>query len=210
MARAFDMTPRHMPRGFVRYNVAPTQSVPVVRRADGQRVGDSLRWGLVPEWAHGQPTQYSTINARVETITTAATYRGPWRKGQRCIIPAVGYYEWQPAAGGKQPYLLRRAGGEAFGLCGLWEASTAADGTVLESFTVVTVPANPMVAEIHTKGRMPAMLTPEDCGAWLEGATDEARAVLAPFPAELMDAYPVSKRVNSPANDGPELIERIA
>ncbi|WP_290652094.1 SOS response-associated peptidase [Aquisalimonas sp.] len=210
MERAFNVTPRQWRHDWTSYNVAPTQMVPVIRPEGGQRDGVMLRWGLVPAWAEGQPTKYSTINARAETIATAATYRAPWKRAQRCIIPAVGYYEWQATPHGKQPHFIHLAGGEPFAFCGLWEASRAPDGAILESCTIITVPANPMVAEIHAKGRMPAMVTPETCGAWLEGTPADAQAVLAPFPAELMDAYPVSSRVNSPRNDGPSLLERVA
>ena len=208
--RAFNVTPRQWTNDWVKYNVAPTQQIPVIRPADGRRDGVMLRWGLVPAWAKGQPTEYSTINARAETIDTTATYRGPWRRDQRCVIPVMGYYEWQTVAGVKQPYFIRLAGGEPFGFCGLWEASTGPDGATLESCTIITVPANPMVAQIHSKGRMPAIVTPVHCDAWLGGSSADARAVLESFPAELMDAYPVSTRVNSPRNDGPELLDRVA
>ncbi len=210
MERAFNVIPRQWSRDWVRYNVAPTQKVPVIRLDEARREGVMLRWGLVPAWAEGQPTKYSTINARAETIATAATYRGPWKHGQRCIIPALGFYEWRQLAGRKQPYFIHLTGREPFGFCGLWETSTAPDGSVLESCTIITVPANPMVAQIHAKGRMPAIVTPEHCGAWLEGSSSDARSVLAPFPAERMDAYPVSTRVNAPRNDEPELLEPIA
>ena len=208
--RAFNVIPRQWTHDWVKYNVAPTQNVPMIRFADGQRDEVMLRWRLVPAWAKAQPTKYSTINVRAETIEAAATYRGPWKRGQRCIIPAVGYYEWQEVDGGKQPYFIRRAGGEPFGFCGLWEVSTGPDGDTLESCTIITVHANPLVAQIHVKARMPAMVTPEQCDAWLEGTMDDSRVALAPFPAELMDAYPVSTRVNSPRNDGPELLEGVA
>ncbi|MDN3519699.1 SOS response-associated peptidase [Aquisalimonas lutea] len=182
----------------------------MVRLDEGERVGDMLRWGLVPTWAEGQPTKYSTINARVETVETAATYRNAWKREQRCVVPVLGYYEWKRVADRKQPYFIHMAGGEPFGLCGLWEASRAPDAELLESFTIVTVPANPMVAEIHEKARMPAIVTPRECAAWLEGSKDAARAMLTPFPAERMDAYPVSTRVNSPKNDDADLLERVA
>ncbi|TQE99693.1 MAG: SOS response-associated peptidase [Spiribacter salinus] len=206
--REFNVTPRQWTYDWVKYNVAPTQKAPVVRLHEGECVGDMLRWGLVPTWAEGQPTKYSTINARVETVETAATYRNAWKREQRCVIPVLGYYEWKRVADRKQPYLIRMAGGEPFGLCGLWEASRTPDGELLESFTIVTVPANLMVAEIHEKARMPAIVTPRECAAWLEGSKDDARAMLTPFPAERMDAYPVSTRMNSPKNDDAALLER--
>ncbi|MCH8504716.1 MAG: SOS response-associated peptidase [Ectothiorhodospiraceae bacterium] len=195
---------------WVSYNVAPTQPVPIIRLAEGERVGDMLRWGLIPPWAHGKQPKYSTINAKAETVETAASYRSPWKRSQRCLVPAIGYYEWKTVAGRKQPYFIRLAGGERFAFAGLWESSRKADGEVVESFTIITVPANPMVAEIHAKARMPAMMLPEDCAAWLEGTMEEARAALVTFPANQMDAYPVSTRANSPKNNSPELLEPIA
>ena len=210
MERAFNVTPRQWRPDWASYNIAPTQDVPVVRRDGDQREGVMLRWGLVPHWARGEPPKYSTINARAETIDTAASYRGPWRRGQRCLIPAVGYYEWQQVAGGKQPYLIRPVGGEPFAFAGLWESSPTPGGSSLESCTIITLPANAMVAEIHAKARMPAILTPEQAGAWLEGSPDDARAALATFPADHMDAYRVSTRVNSPRNNDPALLEQVA
>jgi putative SOS response-associated peptidase YedK len=207
--RTFNVTPRDWRHDWASYNVAPTQPVPVIRTAGEVREGVMLRWGLIPFWAKGEPTRYSTINARAETIDTAASYRGPWRQGRRCLIPAVGYFEWQAVNGGKQAWFIRLAGGEAFAFAGLWEQSTKADGTVVETCTIITVPANPMVAEIHAKGRMPAMLEPQHCQQWLLGSVEEARATLATYPAEQMDAYRISSRVNSPRNNAADLLEPI-
>lgn len=209
MERAFNVTPRQWRHDWASYNVAPTQAVPVVRLAEGQRVGDMLRWGLVPAWAKGRPTRYSTINARLESIESAASYRGPWRHGQRCLIPALGYYEWQAVAGGKQPWFIRLAGGEPFAFAGLWECSRGDDGNAVESCTIITVPANPMVADIHSKARMPAILAPEALDTWLNAPAAEARMVLATCPADIMDAYRISSRVNSPRNNGQELLEPV-
>lgn len=125
------------------------------------------------------------------------------------MIPALGFYEWKQHESGKQPFFIRLAGGEPFGLVGLWDRSEMPDGEAIESVTIITLPANPLVADIHAKGRMPAMLTPEDCGIWLEGSPEEARAALVPFPADQMDAYPVSSKVNSPRNDDPTLVEPL-
>jgi putative SOS response-associated peptidase YedK len=83
------------------YNVAPTQLVPIVRRPGGDGIVERLRWGLIPFFAHGLPPSYSTINARIETVQTAASYRGPWKRGQRCLIAACGFYEWQVQPDGK-------------------------------------------------------------------------------------------------------------
>ena len=148
-------------RPFESYNVAPSQSVPVVVQREPGLVGAFMRWGLVPHWAKGEPTKYSTINARAETVEKSASYRGPWARGQRCVFPVLGFYEWKAVAGGKQPYFIRLAGGEPFGLAGLWDRSALPEGDAVESCTIITVPANPMVAGIHAKGRMPAMVTAE-------------------------------------------------
>jgi putative SOS response-associated peptidase YedK len=107
--------------------------VPAVRERDGERLCELLRWGLVPFWAKGVPPRLSTINARVETVATAASYRGPWKRGQRCILPATGFYEWQVRESGKQPFYIYLTDQSLFGFAGLWDASTGADGVVLES-----------------------------------------------------------------------------
>ena len=195
------------------FNVAPTQMVPVVRTVDGVRQLSRMRWGLVPFFAKGVPGPYSTINARIETIETSASYRGPWQRGQRCIIPAAGFYEWHLNEDGKkQPFYIRAVNQEVHGYAGLWDSSKRDDGVVIESCTIVTMPANPMMAEIHNapgKQRMPVILRREDYDAWLSGSLDEARAVLKQYPADEMQAWPVSPVVNSPKNDNPKLIDRL-
>ncbi len=198
------------PPVFESYNIAPSQNVPVVRDQHGQRSCELIRWGLVPRWAKGIPPKLSTINARIETIATAASYRGPWKQGQRCILPALGLYEWQVRDTGKQPFYIWLADQALFGLAGLWERSPADDGSAIESVTIITMPANPMMAEIHNaKARMPAILRREDHDAWLSGRQDEALACLKPYPEERMLAHEVSRAVNSPVNNGPELVRPI-
>lgn len=192
------------------YNVAPTTGVLAVRDDDGARRLETMRWGLVPFWAKGVPPKLSTINARVETVATAASYRGPWKRGQRCILPATGFYEWQLREAGKQPFFIHLTDQTLFGLAGLWDASTNADRAVLESCTILTMPANPLMAEIHNaKARMPAILRREDHDAWLAGDADAAMNCIAPYPQELMRAYPVSTVVNSPRNNEARLIEPL-
>jgi putative SOS response-associated peptidase YedK len=197
------------------YNVAPTQDVPIVREVNGVRHGASVRWGLIPFFAHGEPGKFSTINARLESFETSAAYRGPWRRAQRCIQLASGFYEWHlDAQGRKFPYLITVADQELFGLAALWETSVSPDGRVIESCAHITLPANALMMDLHNTGnhphRMPAILRAEDRETWLSGTPQEARAVLTPYPADLMDAYQVSSRVNSVRNNSPELIEPIA
>jgi putative SOS response-associated peptidase YedK len=198
------------PSDFESYNIAPGQQVPVVRIHDGGHECTLMRWGLVPHWAKGVPPKYSTINARVEGITTAPSYRDPWKRGQRCILPALGFYEWQVRNTGKQPYYIHLEDQAVFGFAGLYDFSTLADGPALESCTIITMPANHLLAEIHNaKQRMPAILRREDHEAWLSGDADAARACLQPYPDELMAAHEVSIRVNSPKNNTPDLLEPV-
>ncbi|MBL8385769.1 MAG: SOS response-associated peptidase [Burkholderiales bacterium] len=208
---------RHAPNPFdrVNYNVAPTQQVPAVRRgADGEPELVALRWGLVPFWAKGVPPKYGTINATIERMAEAPTYRGPWRRAQRCIVPAYGFYEWHQSeqAGRvvKQPYYIRIGDQPIFGMAGLWDASTAADGSTVMSCTLITLPANRVMAEIHNgRARMPAILARADHAAWLAGGAADALACLAPYADELMIAHRVATRVNAPRNNDAALIEPI-
>jgi putative SOS response-associated peptidase YedK len=196
------------------YNVAPTQQVPIVRIREGEREAATVRWGLVPFFTRGEAPKYSTINARIETLETAASYRGPWRRGQRCIQLASGFYEWHvDEYGHKAPYLITLADQELFGFAALWDRRLREDGTAVESCVHITMPANELMADIHNTGnnphRMPAILRAEDREAWLTGTPEEARAVVGQYPADLMDAYEVSTRVNSVKNNSSDLIEPI-
>ena len=194
------------------YNVAPTQNVPVVRLAEGVWEGVMMRWGLVPYWSRGVPPKYSTINATIEKLTSAPAWRGPWQRGQRCIMPAAGFYEWHLSeAGVKQPYFIHLNDREVFGFAALWDRSFKEDGTALESCTIVTMPGNRLLRDIHNTGvnphRMPAILEEKDYEAWLSGTPEQAHATLGPYADDLMVAYRVSVRVNAPKNDDPGLIE---
>ena len=192
------------------YNVAPTQNVPVVRvNKTGERTGALLHWGLIPFWAKGVQPEYSTINATIEKLKDAATWRGPWKRGQRCIMPALGFYEWQvlPEGKNKQPFLLTLNDQDIFGFAALWDSSKRDDGVTVESCTIVTMPANALMTEIHNvKHRMPAILTKEDRDAWLTTTPDDAFKLLRQYSDTHMVATPVSKRVNTPKNNDAELI----
>lgn len=209
--REFDLV--HTERQFPpSYNVAPTQKVPVIRSVDGQRQGSSIRWGLIPFFAKGEPPKYSTINARIETVETAASYRGPWKRGQRCLQVATGFYEWHlDGQGRKAPYYIHLNDQPVFAFAGLWERSVKEDGTAIESCVHITMPANELMKDIHNTGsnphRMPAILRREDHEAWLSGSADDARAVLKQYDAGLMVAYEVSTAVNTPKNNRASLLE---
>ena len=176
------------------YNVAPTQDVPVVRvNKEGERTGSRMHWGLIPFWAKGVQPKYSTINATIEKLTDGATWRGPWKRGQRCIMPATGFFEWQVLADGKtkQPYYITLNDQDIFGFAALWDSSKRDDGVTVESCTIVT---------------MPAILTKDDRDAWLTTTPDNAFKLLRQYPDTHMVATPVSKRVNTPKNNDAELI----
>jgi putative SOS response-associated peptidase YedK len=196
------------------YNVAPTQAIPVVRiAADGERSGVLMHWGLIPYWAKGVPPKYSTINATIEKLTEAATWCGPRSRGQRCILPARGFYEWQVQADGqtKQPYYITLDDQDIFGFAGLWDRSKREDGTRVESCAIITMPASKLMSKIHNaKQRMPAILAREDRDAWLKGTPDEGFAALKHYPDTHLVATPVSTRVNAPKNNDATLIEPLA
>ena len=200
------------PKFEASYNIAPTQLAPVVIATPDGNVCRTMRFGLVPFYAKGVPGPYSTINARVETIETAASYRGPWKRGQRCLVLASGFYEWQllPDGKSKQPYFIKPADQDSFAFAGLWDSSKADDGTTTYSFTIITLPASPLMAQIHnTTLREPALLSPQGCRIWLDGDAEQGRALLTPYPDDLIVAWPVSKRVNSPKTNDAKLIEPV-
>jgi putative SOS response-associated peptidase YedK len=194
------------------YNIAPTQLAPVAIATAAGQVCRRMRFGLIPFFAKGVPGPYSTINARVETVETAPSYRGPWKRGQRCLVLASGFYEWHllDDSKSKQPYFIRPADQDSFAFAGLWDSSKAEDGTVTESFTIITLPASPLMAGIHnTNKRQPAILTAEGCRVWLGGSAAQARSLLIAYPDELITAWPVSTRVNSPKNNDDKLLEPV-
>jgi len=199
-------------RDMQSYNVAPAREVPVVRMASaadgGEREGVMMRWGLVPPFLKGENPKYATHNARIETMEASPAFRGPWNNGQRCIVPAQGFYEWQmlPDAP-KQPWLIGLANEEIMPFAGLWDRSVTADRTVLESFTIITLPANDFMARLDSeKQRMPAILRMEDVETWLSGTPEQARATLIQYPGDQLRAHKVSPRVNSAKNDDESLL----
>ena len=198
-----------------RYNVAPTQAVPVIRRADGLHEGIMMRWGLIPFFAHGIPPKYSTINATAEKLLIGPVWRGPWTRNQRCVQLAAGFYEWHlEASGRKQPFFIHLIDEPIFGFASIWDRSTGSDGTATESCAIITLPANSLLHRIHNcgahPGRMPAILTRNQFATWLDGTPQQAHALIAAYPPERMSAHPVSLRVNSPRNDDKELIDPMA
>ena len=198
-----------------RYNLAPQQDAAVVLNGETPAL-DVLRWGLVPSWARDPAVGNKLINARAETLAEKPSFRDALRR-RRCLVPADGFYEWQKDAaadGGKRPHFLRVEGGRPFAFAGLWESWRDPEGGELRTFTIVTCEPNETVKPLHH--RMACVLDKTDERAWLDprplseqDAADLASRVLRPYDAHPMEAYPVSRLVNSPANEGPEVSVRV-
>lgn len=183
-----------------RFNVTPSLYVPVVRQQDDQRQLALCQWGLVPGWSKAMP-KTRPINARAETVAEKLFFRSAFRR-RRCLVPANGYYEWQKTATRKQPWYIHPAGADLFALAGVWDRWEG-PAAVLDSFAIITTYANEATRTIHD--RMPVILDPGDYGNWLEKGSKE---LLVPY-SEKIEAVPVSTRVNSPKNDGRELIAPV-
>lgn len=199
-----------MPVLEARYNIAPTQPVPVVRQNPaGRREMVLVRWGLIPSWSKGPDSRYSMINARLESVAHKPAYRSAFRY-RRCLIPADGFFEWRAVDKGKQPYLLRSHDGDPMALAGLWEHWQDANGNELESCTILVRDANAQVRGVHD--RMPVIVTPESFDLWLDIHAQKPQpleTLLAAQQAPDLEIYPVSRAVNNPQADAPELIEAL-
>ena len=197
--------------GFeARYNIAPSQNVGVVRlRPEDPPVRRELvllRWGLVPPWADDPSIGNRMINARAESAAQKPAFRKAFAR-RRCLVVADGFYEWQGKGRNKRPYLIRMRDDRPFGFGGLWESWEGADHSHIESCTILTTEANSLVRRLHD--RMPLVVAPEDYARWLDPLREtaaELAELLRPFPSEPWEAFAVSTRVNSPANEGPACI----
>jgi putative SOS response-associated peptidase YedK len=194
----FEGTPNLRPR----YNVAPSQDVPIVRIGEGGKGREiaQVRWGLVPGWAKDLSISAKLINARAESVAGKPSFRAAFKR-RRCLVPADGFYEWRREGAAKQPYRIARPDGAAFAFAGLWESWRAPEGETIESCTILTTQANATLAPIH--GRMPVVLEAGAHAPWLDAAAEaEAlHALLVPAPDALLTAYKVSPRVNNVRND---------
>jgi putative SOS response-associated peptidase YedK len=192
-----------------RYNVAPTQPIPIVRLFEGKRQFALVRWGLLPSWVKDPKTFALLINARGESVTDKPAFRAAMKR-RRCLIPADGFYEWRAAGGRKQPCFVRLKSGAPMAFAGLWECWTGPNGEELETAAIVTTEANRTLAPIHS--RMPVILAPEAFDLWLNTSDVDAKtaaALIHPAPDNLLEAYEVSTAVNRTANDDPKLVEPI-
>jgi putative SOS response-associated peptidase YedK len=188
-----------------RYNVAPTQPIPIVRLDGGKPAFALARWGFIPAWVKDPRTFSLLINARGESVIDKPSFRNAMRR-RRCLIPADGFYEWSDSAP-RRPYFVRPKAGGPIAFAGLWETWTGPNGEEVDTATVITTPANRLLAAIHD--RMPVIVAPDAFSLWLDCAkVDEvtAAALIVPAAETLLEYYEVSNAVNRAANDSAELI----
>jgi putative SOS response-associated peptidase YedK len=189
-----------------RYNVAPTQPVPIVRLAEGKRHFALVRWGLIPAWVKDPRAFSLLINARGESLTDKPAFRNAMRY-RRCLFPADGFYEWRRAGERRTPYYVRLKSGGPLAFAGLWESWMGPNGEEMETAAIVTTRANRALAGIHD--RMPVIVPPDAFDFWLDSRKVDAAtaaALVAPAREGMLDVYEVSPAVNHTANDTPALI----
>ena len=189
-----------------RYNIAPTQPVPVIRQSPTEPVRELslMKWGLIPHWSKDGTGTAGMINARSETAATKPAFRDPL-KHRRCLIPADGFYEWKRMATSKQPYCFELKEGELLAFAGLWDGWKDPSGNWIKTCSILTTAPNAVTATVHD--RMPVILDPDSYDLWLDPGMNDADAaseLLKPYDARLMRCYPVSTRINHVANDDEE------
>jgi len=189
------------------YNIAPGQLVPVITRSSPNQV-ILMKWGLIPHWAKDPRIGYKMINARAETLNEKPTFKYSL-KNHRCLIPTSGFYEWKHIGEDKIPFYIRLKGKDMFAFAGLYDIWKDAEGYPLKTFTIITTSPNEFMSTIHH--RMPVILTEEAEDIWLDQSLtdiDKLLALLTPTTAE-MESIKVSKLVNNPNNDSPEIIKPV-
>ena len=189
-----------------RYNIAPSQQVPIIRDAESGREMVMTKWGLIPHWSKAAKTRYSTINARIETVAEKPTYRTPF-KHRRCLIPADGFYEWKVVGGRKVPHHIRMRDGDVFALAGLWD-HWEGEGESLESCSIIVMPANDVMKLLHE--RMPAIIAPAHYDLWLDPEVTDKSEIIGYLNSTLSSQLvtrPVSSWVNSPKHDDERCLE---
>jgi len=190
-----------------RFNIAPTQDVPVIVRNSPNRI-EMMRWGLIPHWAKDESIGTKMINARAETITEKPSFKR-LLPSKRCIVPASGYYEWQATEQGKQPYYIHAEDGEYLPFAGLYDSWKNPEGVEIKSFTIITTEPTVNLRSIHN--RMPVILEPKAEEVWLNpDVTDpgELTPLLHPYAVKALSFYPVSKAVNRAGVESPILIAK--
>jgi putative SOS response-associated peptidase YedK len=211
LADFFDLI--NLPPMAARYNIAPSQPVPVVRlNTDTSKTPRELvvmRWGLIPSWAKDANIGYKMINARAESLHEKPSFRSALQK-KRCLIAADGFYEWKSSGKNKQPYFLHFPDDRPFAFAGLWDIWEGPDHSVIESCTIITTTANNFMHPIHE--RMPLILSPDIFNIWLDPTIMSPEKILPLLKIDNydgMEAHPVSSLVNKPINDVPECVEPL-
>jgi len=194
-----------------RHNIAPSQSVAVVRYTaeDSERKLSMLLWGLISAWVQDPAKSTKPINAKSETVAEKPMFREAFKR-RRCLIPADGFYEWKQEDGRKQPVYIRMKDGDPFAFAGLWEHWEGKEGQTIESCTILTTEPNDLLSQIHN--RMPVILAQKDYEQWLNLDLHDIahlNPLLQPYPADSMTAFPVNLRVNNPRHDDPLCIEPL-
>ena len=194
-----------------RFNIAPTQTAPIITNGQETKLR-AMRWGLIPHWAKDAAIGNSLINARADTAAEKPSFRDSFKK-RRCLVPATGFYEWkkEPLSKSKQPYFIATRTRDIFSFAGLWSIwKNPQTSEEIWSYTILTTEPNELMHEIHN--RMPVILPAEREKDWLDLAVNPAslRELLVPCPPEFLEAFPVSKVVNSPRNDTPDCIAPLA
>jgi putative SOS response-associated peptidase YedK len=196
-----------IPELKARFNIAPTQLVPVVRAGQNGRELAMLRWGLIPSWAKDAKIAHSLINARSETAASKPAFRSAFKR-RRCLLPSDGFYEWKKVGKQKLPLHIRRRDEAPFAFAGLWECWHPPEGDPVETCTILTTASNEVVAPYHE--RMPVILPPEHFDEWLKPGDADAEGFLplmVPYGAAEMEAVPANPIVNSPKLDCPECLQ---
>ena len=215
-----------------RYNISPSEPplrpgskrstpprltrVPIVFQKSGELVAEQAIWPLIPPWANGVVTKYSTANARSEDIADKNAYRRAWRQSQRCLIYATGFFEWQsrPGQKAKQPWNIRLHRENDFAFGGLWESGRTAGGAEFLSCTIITLPANELMRNIHNSGRnkhrMPLLLPRTAHQPWLDAPLDSTQDFIKALPSTSLEAWPISAAVNNPNFDDPSVLHPIS
>jgi putative SOS response-associated peptidase YedK len=191
-----------------RFNVAPSQSVPIIRQHEGESEAVMMRWGFVPSPVKEAVTRLGAARISSKVLESSKDFGKAWLHGQRCIVPVAGFYVWQRAPQGfRRPFYVRLVNRRVFGVAAVWSRAVTLDDDVIESCALVMVAANRLMTEIDNVGRrMPAILTRESYQVWLTASPDEARGLLRTYPSSRMLSHPVSPRVNHLKYDDPALI----
>jgi len=192
-----------------RYNIAPTQQLLTITQDQQGKQARRMRWGLIPSWSNGIDSRYNMINARAESIHVKPAYRRPFKRS-RCLIPASGYYEWKMEKEGKQPYCITRKDNELIAFAGIWDTWESKSDKI-QSCSIITTHANQSLEAIHV--RMPVIISAERFDSWLDPTIEneeKLRGFLEPFQVPDLIFWPISKAVNSPKNDYPEIINKLS